>query len=231
MNLAQTFLVSYIAPVLGLVLVFAITSLLIPIAYLLPIYGLAFLLMYFIHRVEKEDDPIDTNVKKQYQEKPSNCPRCNSTRIADIAYGLFTPNEELDRKIQSGEIILGGCTFNEDSPRWCCLDCKYTPNQEEYVVEENNNKDDISELQRDEDILWSDIDYSKLQEDINTEEPPEEYLEEMYALNDNDSLDDNELQDLEEELSELKERMFEMEQYIGELESEVERLQIKSDDF
>ncbi len=126
MNRAQTFLVSYIAPVLGLVLVFAITSLLIPIAYLLPIYGLAFLLMYFIHRVEKEDNPIDTNVKKQYQEKPSNCPRCNSMRIADIAYGLFTPNEELESKIQSGEMILGGCTFHEDSSRWCCLDCKYT---------------------------------------------------------------------------------------------------------
>ncbi|WP_415405679.1 hypothetical protein ACLHDG_07895 [Sulfurovum sp. CS9] len=129
MNRAQTFLVSYIAPVLGLVLVFAITSFIIPMEYLLPLYGLAFLLMYFIHRVEKKEDAIDTNVKNQYEEKPSNCPVCNSTRITDIAYGLFTPNEELENKIQSGEMILGGCVLSEDSPRWCCLGCRYTPNK------------------------------------------------------------------------------------------------------
>ena len=129
MNRAQTFLVSYIAPALGLVLVFAITSLIIPMVYFLPLYGLAFLIMYFIHRVEKkQDDVIDANVKIQYEEKPSNCPICNSTKIADIAYGLFTPNEKLESRIQSGEIILGGCRITEDSPRWCCLDCRYTPN-------------------------------------------------------------------------------------------------------
>lgn len=129
MNHAQTFLVSYIAPVLGLVLVFTITSLIIPMAYLIPLYAIAFLIMYFIHKVEKkEDDVIDAYVEKQYDSKPLNCPVCNSIRIADVAYGLFTPNEELDRRIQSGEIILGGCTFTEDSPRWCCLDCRYTTN-------------------------------------------------------------------------------------------------------
>ncbi len=128
MSKLKEFLVSYIAPTLGLVLVFAISTLIIPIAYLLPLYGFAFLLMYFIHRSEKENDSIDTNLKNRYEEKPSNCPICNSTRIADIVYGIFTPNEELETKIQSGERIVGGCRFDEDSPRWCCLDCKYVPN-------------------------------------------------------------------------------------------------------
>lgn len=138
MNNGQQILIKYIAPILSIVLVFAITSLIIPIIYLFPLYGTAFLIMYFVYKIEnKEDEAIDTNKKGQYEEKPLNCPICNSTRITNILYGLHTVNEELESRIQSGEIILGGCTFNENSPRWCCLNCKYTPNyeinnQEEY---------------------------------------------------------------------------------------------------
>jgi len=52
------------------------------------------------------------------------CPKCGSTRVVQIQYGLphFTP--ELKEAVRRGEVVLGGCVISADSPKWACRDCK-----------------------------------------------------------------------------------------------------------
>lgn len=56
-------------------------------------------------------------------ELPPRCPKCGSSRIAAIAFGL--PGPELGEAAQLGELLLGGCLCYGDDrdPRWGCLDC------------------------------------------------------------------------------------------------------------
>jgi hypothetical protein len=55
--------------------------------------------------------------------KPRECPSCGSTRIADIMYGLPAFDQKMQRDIEEGKIVLGGCCIAPDSPVWKCLDC------------------------------------------------------------------------------------------------------------
>jgi hypothetical protein len=55
--------------------------------------------------------------------KPTKCPKCSSTRVARIQYGYPVISEEDRRKIDAGEIILGGCFISGDDPKWECADC------------------------------------------------------------------------------------------------------------
>jgi hypothetical protein len=56
-------------------------------------------------------------------ETPSECPVCHSTRAACILYGLpdFTP--ELEKELEEGRIVLGGCCIVGDDPKWRCIGC------------------------------------------------------------------------------------------------------------
>ena len=51
------------------------------------------------------------------------CPKCGSTKVVQIQYGLprFTP--ELKEAVRRGEVVLGGCVISADSPKWACRDC------------------------------------------------------------------------------------------------------------
>lgn len=60
---------------------------------------------------------------KNRKKKPQICQRCGSTKIADIVYGLPAYDEELERYLNDGKIILGGCCFSKDSPQWECCEC------------------------------------------------------------------------------------------------------------
>lgn len=56
--------------------------------------------------------------------RPSRCPACGaSARIAEIQYGLPAFDEELDRNLQVGSIVLGGCCVSDNMPRWRCGTC------------------------------------------------------------------------------------------------------------
>jgi hypothetical protein len=79
-------------------------------------------------------------MKYEFATLPEKCPNCGSKHIAEIQYGtpaeieptkytLFAENKtrlvpELERKIKSGEIILGGCFKFKNQPAWKCNDCK-----------------------------------------------------------------------------------------------------------
>lgn len=51
----------------------------------------------------------------------SKCPRCRSTDVVPICYGL--PGPEAVEASGRGEIVLGGCVVIEGSPEWQCRRC------------------------------------------------------------------------------------------------------------
>jgi hypothetical protein len=51
------------------------------------------------------------------------CAECGSTHAVPIVYGL--PGPELQAQAEAGEVILGGCVVDDDSPVWHCGDCGY----------------------------------------------------------------------------------------------------------
>jgi hypothetical protein len=57
--------------------------------------------------------------------KPDTCPNCGSNRVASILYGLPVFNEELERKLDAEEIVLGGCCVCGDDPNWHCIACRH----------------------------------------------------------------------------------------------------------
>jgi hypothetical protein len=56
-------------------------------------------------------------------EKPDQCPECSSNEVASILYGFPDFSEDLERSLESGEIVLGGCTISDDDPVWHCVEC------------------------------------------------------------------------------------------------------------
>ena len=54
----------------------------------------------------------------------SPCPECGSTKgIAHILFGLITPTPELQERIDSGEVVLGGCSKLPGGPYYHCNNC------------------------------------------------------------------------------------------------------------
>ena len=65
-------------------------------------------------------------MKKQQKIKIVTCPKCGSTNIARYSYGLPAFDKELNEKLESGEIVLGGCCIDiGDSPKYYCNDCEH----------------------------------------------------------------------------------------------------------
>ena len=56
-------------------------------------------------------------------DTPAECPACHSPRVAAIVYGLMEFTPELERDLEEGRIVLGGCEVTEESKRWECVDC------------------------------------------------------------------------------------------------------------
>lgn len=57
------------------------------------------------------------------KRKPRKCEQCGSTKIANIFYGYPSISTKLDKAIQEGRIVLGGCVITECDPNWKCVDC------------------------------------------------------------------------------------------------------------
>jgi len=56
---------------------------------------------------------------------PKKCPKCGSDSIAEILYGLPAYDEQMERDLEAGKIVLGGCCIFDDSPRWHCNKCEH----------------------------------------------------------------------------------------------------------
>lgn len=52
--------------------------------------------------------------------KPKKCPKCKSSKVLGILYGLPT-----DEVINDSEVYLGGCCVFGNDPKWHCDDCHW----------------------------------------------------------------------------------------------------------
>lgn len=59
--------------------------------------------------------------KRTDHERPKHCPRCQSTDIVPIVYGL--PGPELLDEARAGKIALGGCCIDQGSSDYQCRAC------------------------------------------------------------------------------------------------------------
>ncbi|MCL1831070.1 MAG: hypothetical protein FWG21_06530 [Oscillospiraceae bacterium] len=56
--------------------------------------------------------------------KKIKCPSCGSYEIAKILYGLPYFNDDLKKKLEAKEIVLGGCIVYEGNPEFYCNSCE-----------------------------------------------------------------------------------------------------------
>ncbi|MCC9604981.1 hypothetical protein LOC68_25260 [Blastopirellula sp. JC732] len=64
-----------------------------------------------------------TQPRYESPQQPHVCPKCGSTRIADVLYGLPDFSDELQQDLDAGKIVLGGCCVTGDDPVWRCREC------------------------------------------------------------------------------------------------------------
>lgn len=66
-------------------------------------------------------DGFEQGPEYECKRKPRRCPACGSTRVASILYGMPLFSEDLQRRLDDGTVVLGGCSL--DSAKWECVDC------------------------------------------------------------------------------------------------------------
>ena len=68
------------------------------------------MLSFFCENMNKEEELVK-------------CPKCKSISIARFYYGLPELTEDLKKKIENKEIVLGGCELSWDNPIYRCNVC------------------------------------------------------------------------------------------------------------
>lgn len=53
------------------------------------------------------------------------CPECGSFNIAEIRWGMPAFTEELQKALDEGRVVLGGCCIALDDPKYECNACRY----------------------------------------------------------------------------------------------------------
>ena len=51
------------------------------------------------------------------------CPRCGNRNIAKFLYGMPAFDGTLEKRLESGTIVLGGCCITELNSRFHCNEC------------------------------------------------------------------------------------------------------------
>lgn len=52
------------------------------------------------------------------------CPKCHSKNVAKIEYGYIRIDDDVEKLLKSGKIVLGGCVITGNDPKWQCNDCQ-----------------------------------------------------------------------------------------------------------
>jgi hypothetical protein len=58
-------------------------------------------------------------------QTPPRCPSCGGRDVAEILYGLPAVDEDLNRSLRAGHVVLGGCGVSEQMPQWRCGKCAH----------------------------------------------------------------------------------------------------------
>lgn len=65
----------------------------------------------------------------------SYCPACNSTKVARVLMGYVRhPSEALQKDLDEGRVIRGGCCVTGDDPDYFCHHCRYRWRDEDKSV-------------------------------------------------------------------------------------------------
>ena len=59
------------------------------------------------------------------EESILQCPLCNNKNIATIFWGYPSDMKELEKEIDEGDIVLGGCMVTDHDPKWECNSCHH----------------------------------------------------------------------------------------------------------
>lgn len=57
-------------------------------------------------------------------KKPYKCPKCGCKKIATYLWGMPLFSKKLQKDIDDGKIVLGGCCISDDDPFCICTNCK-----------------------------------------------------------------------------------------------------------
>jgi len=55
--------------------------------------------------------------------KTKECPKCGKKKIAQFLFGMPAYSKLLQRDMNEGVVILGGCEVSPDAPEYKCQDC------------------------------------------------------------------------------------------------------------
>jgi hypothetical protein len=61
--------------------------------------------------------------KSTYTKKPDQCPKCGSLKVASILNGM-PASRKIEKEVDEGRVVLGGCCVTDNSPTWKCLECQ-----------------------------------------------------------------------------------------------------------
>ena len=67
---------------------------------------------------------MDKDVTQPVERSRPTCPECGKGDPLRIAYGY--PGFDMFEAEQRGELLLGGCVIEPDSPTWACRACRHT---------------------------------------------------------------------------------------------------------
>jgi hypothetical protein len=83
-----------------------------------------------IDLIEALDDWFESNEQNPFRKEnlnnimqPNCCPKCNSTDIIPVVYGL--PAQGMREAQDRGEVLCGGCVVGNDSPTQHCNTCEH----------------------------------------------------------------------------------------------------------
>ena len=62
-------------------------------------------------------------LEESVENPPDECSSCRGKRFGSYLYGFIAPDENLFGRMDRGEVRLGGCCIESDSPRWFCRVC------------------------------------------------------------------------------------------------------------
>jgi len=63
----------------------------------------------------------------------NSCPKCKSSKVVSIVYGM--PTSDLAKDAEEEKVVLGGCDIRENAPVYHCKECKYEWKDEEITGE------------------------------------------------------------------------------------------------
>lgn len=66
---------------------------------------------------------MKTSPRIERSTKPRRCPNCGHSPLASILYGYIGIDDGVDKKVEEGRIVFGGCCVSDDDPKWECTNC------------------------------------------------------------------------------------------------------------